>query len=166
MWRHSASVATLGHFVVGNILGRIAGPNLARGPRQPRRDGREGYVAMIAKIEVERFSLTSSRPFDEVLAAIKGAVGNPNMVDFAKNDVGRTDVCGTRERSAQGARQDRPDALHGTRPWGRYSQSDGPRYAAHGPPHHRQSAHHAGNGKARSGRRLLRSRHRTRRRTP
>ena len=39
---------------------------------------------MIAKIEVKRFSLTSSRPFDEVLAAIKGAVGNPDMVDFAK----------------------------------------------------------------------------------
>src|SRR6201984_251457 len=39
---------------------------------------------MIATIEVVRFSLTSSRPFDEVLAAIKGAVGNPDMVDFAK----------------------------------------------------------------------------------
>jgi uncharacterized protein (DUF302 family) len=39
---------------------------------------------MIAKIEVERFSLTSSRPFDEVLAAIKGAVGNPDLIDFAK----------------------------------------------------------------------------------
>ena len=39
---------------------------------------------MIAKIEVERFSLTSSRPFDEVLVAIKGAVGNPDMVDFTK----------------------------------------------------------------------------------
>jgi len=39
---------------------------------------------MIAKIEVERYSFTSSRPFDEVLAAIKGAVGNPDMVDFAK----------------------------------------------------------------------------------
>jgi len=39
---------------------------------------------MIAKIEVERFSLTSSRPFDKVLAAIKGAVGNPDMVDFTK----------------------------------------------------------------------------------
>src|SRR5258708_13557279 len=39
---------------------------------------------MITKIEVERFSLTSSRQFDEVLAAINGAVGNPNMVDFAK----------------------------------------------------------------------------------
>src|SRR5207302_10815560 len=39
---------------------------------------------MIAKIEIERFSLASSRQFDEVLAAIKGAVGNPDMVDFAK----------------------------------------------------------------------------------
>src|SRR5260370_6021460 len=107
---------------------------------------------MIAKIEVERFSLTSSRPFDEVLAAIKGAVGNPNMVDFAKNDVGRTDVCGTRERSAQGARQDQPDALHGARPWGRYSQNDRPRHAVPDPPHHPQSAHHAANVKARSGR--------------
>jgi uncharacterized protein (DUF302 family) len=39
---------------------------------------------MIATIEVERFSLTSSRPFDEVLAAIKAAVGHPDMVAFAK----------------------------------------------------------------------------------
>jgi hypothetical protein len=38
---------------------------------------------MIAKIEVERFSLTSSRPFDEVLGVIKGAVGNPEH-GFAK----------------------------------------------------------------------------------
>src|SRR5260370_31752567 len=30
---------------------------------------------MIRKIEVERFRLTSSRPVDEVLASIKGAVG-------------------------------------------------------------------------------------------
>lgn len=39
---------------------------------------------MISKIEVERFSLTSSRPFDEVLASMKGAVGHPDMVEFAK----------------------------------------------------------------------------------
>jgi len=39
---------------------------------------------MISKIEVERFSLTSSRPFDEVLASIKGAVGHPDMVEFQK----------------------------------------------------------------------------------
>jgi uncharacterized protein (DUF302 family) len=38
----------------------------------------------IAKIEVERFTLTSSKPFDAVVAALKSAVGQPNMVDFFK----------------------------------------------------------------------------------
>jgi uncharacterized protein (DUF302 family) len=36
----------------------------------------------IAKVEVERFSLTSSRPFDAVVAALKSAVGQPDMVEF------------------------------------------------------------------------------------
>lgn len=36
----------------------------------------------IAKFEVERFSLTSSKPFDAVVAAFKSAVGRPNMVEF------------------------------------------------------------------------------------
>jgi len=39
---------------------------------------------MITTVEVERFSLTSSRRFDEILAAIKGAVGHPDMVEFAR----------------------------------------------------------------------------------
>lgn len=39
---------------------------------------------MIATVEVERFSLTSSRPFDNILAAIKAAVGHPDMVEFAR----------------------------------------------------------------------------------
>jgi uncharacterized protein (DUF302 family) len=39
---------------------------------------------MIATVEVERFSLTSSRPFDSILVAIKAAVGHPDMVEFAK----------------------------------------------------------------------------------
>jgi uncharacterized protein (DUF302 family) len=38
----------------------------------------------IAKFEVERFSLTSSKPFDAVVAAIKSAVGQPNIVEFFK----------------------------------------------------------------------------------
>ena len=38
----------------------------------------------VAKIEVERFSLTSSRPFDTVVAAFKSAIGQPDMVDFFK----------------------------------------------------------------------------------
>ncbi|WP_407530635.1 DUF302 domain-containing protein [Methylobacterium oryzisoli] len=36
----------------------------------------------IAKFEMERFSLTSSKPFDAVVAALKSAVGQPNMVAF------------------------------------------------------------------------------------
>jgi len=39
---------------------------------------------MITTVEVERFSLTSSRPFDKILAAIKAVVGHPDMVEFAK----------------------------------------------------------------------------------
>ena len=39
---------------------------------------------MISKIEVERFPVTSYRLFDDVLASIKGAVGHPDMVEFAK----------------------------------------------------------------------------------
>ncbi len=38
----------------------------------------------IAKVEVERFSLTSLKPFDAVVAALKSAVGQPNMAEFFK----------------------------------------------------------------------------------
>jgi hypothetical protein len=38
----------------------------------------------IEKVEVERFSLTSSKPFDAVVAALKSAVGQPDMVEFFK----------------------------------------------------------------------------------
>src|SRR5262249_58665748 len=36
----------------------------------------------IAKVEVKRFSLTSSKPFDAVVAALKSAVGQPDIVEF------------------------------------------------------------------------------------
>jgi len=38
----------------------------------------------IAKFEVERFSLTSSKSFDAVVAALKSAVGQPDIVEFFK----------------------------------------------------------------------------------
>ncbi len=37
---------------------------------------------MISKIEIERFSLISRKPFAEILAAIEGAVAHPNMADL------------------------------------------------------------------------------------
>lgn len=38
----------------------------------------------IAKVEVERFSLTSAKPFDAIVAALKSAVGQPDIVEFFK----------------------------------------------------------------------------------
>src|SRR6185437_8025708 len=38
----------------------------------------------IAKVDVERFSLTSSKPFDAVVASLKSAVGQPDTVEFFK----------------------------------------------------------------------------------
>jgi uncharacterized protein (DUF302 family) len=38
----------------------------------------------IQKVEIERFSLTSSKPFEEVVTTLKAAVGHPDMVEFLK----------------------------------------------------------------------------------
>jgi uncharacterized protein (DUF302 family) len=40
---------------------------------------------MIRKIEVERFSLTSSKPFDEVVAGVNAAIGHPDMAEFGRS---------------------------------------------------------------------------------
>jgi len=40
---------------------------------------------MIRKIEIERFTLSCSKPFDQVVAALNSAVGHPNMSEFWKS---------------------------------------------------------------------------------
>ena len=40
---------------------------------------------MIRKIEVERFTLSSSKPFDQVVVALNSAVGHPDMAKFWKS---------------------------------------------------------------------------------
>ena len=40
---------------------------------------------MIAKIEIERFSLTTSKPFDEVVAGVNAGIGHPDMAEFARS---------------------------------------------------------------------------------
>ena len=37
---------------------------------------------MIRKVQMERFTLISSQPFDQVLAAINDAIGHPDMAEF------------------------------------------------------------------------------------
>ena len=40
---------------------------------------------MIKKIEIERFSLTSSKPFDQVVGALNASIGHPDMAEFANS---------------------------------------------------------------------------------
>ena len=40
---------------------------------------------MIRRIEVERFSLTSSKPFNQVVAALNAAIGHPDMAEFGRS---------------------------------------------------------------------------------
>jgi uncharacterized protein (DUF302 family) len=40
---------------------------------------------MIKKIEVERFSLTTSKAFDEVIAGVNVAIGHPDMAEFGRS---------------------------------------------------------------------------------
>ena len=40
---------------------------------------------MIKKIEVERFTLTTSKAFDEVIAGVNVAIGHPDMAEFGRS---------------------------------------------------------------------------------
>jgi uncharacterized protein (DUF302 family) len=40
---------------------------------------------MIRKIEMERFSLTTSKAFDEVIAGVNTAIGHPDMAEFGRS---------------------------------------------------------------------------------
>jgi uncharacterized protein (DUF302 family) len=38
----------------------------------------------VRKVEVERLSVISSKPFEEILATLEAAIGHPDMVEFMK----------------------------------------------------------------------------------
>src|ERR1700722_11382904 len=40
---------------------------------------------MTRKIEIERFSLTTSKQFDEVIAGVNAAIGHPDMAEFGRS---------------------------------------------------------------------------------
>jgi uncharacterized protein (DUF302 family) len=40
---------------------------------------------MIRQIEVDRFSLISSKPFDQVVATLNAAIGHPDMIEFGRS---------------------------------------------------------------------------------
>ncbi len=83
------------------------------GSRQPRRDGKEGYVAMIAKIEIERFSLTTSKPFNEVVAGVNAGIGHPDMADFARSTHEARFFCRAEKRNRERLERSRTNAAYG-----------------------------------------------------
>ena len=40
---------------------------------------------MIRRVEIERFTLISSKPFEQVVAALNAGIGHPDMADFARS---------------------------------------------------------------------------------
>jgi hypothetical protein len=42
----------------------------------------------IRKVEIERLTMISSKPFDAVVAGIEGAIGRPDMSEFEKSAQG------------------------------------------------------------------------------
>ena len=44
----------------------------------------EGSVMTTRRVVMERFSVVSSKPFQEILASLKSAVGRPDMEEFAR----------------------------------------------------------------------------------
>jgi uncharacterized protein (DUF302 family) len=48
----------------------------------------DGDSEMINKIDIERFSLTSSKPFDQVVAAVNAGIGHPDMAEFFRSTHG------------------------------------------------------------------------------
>jgi uncharacterized protein (DUF302 family) len=40
---------------------------------------------MIRKVEIERFTLTSSKPFDQVVTALNAGIGHPDMAEFMRS---------------------------------------------------------------------------------
>src|SRR5467141_563449 len=40
---------------------------------------------MVRKIEMERFSLTTSKQFDEVIAGVNAGIGHPDMAEFGRS---------------------------------------------------------------------------------
>jgi hypothetical protein len=44
-----------------------------------------GVMLLLRKIEIERFSLITSKPFDEVIACVSAAIGHPDMAEFGRS---------------------------------------------------------------------------------
>ena len=66
---------------------------------------------MINKIEIERFSLTTSKSFDEVVACVNAAIGNTDTAEFARSTHSAF-LCRAEKRSRERLEQSRTDVIY------------------------------------------------------
>jgi hypothetical protein len=112
----------------------------------------------IRKIEIERLSVTSSKPFEAVVAALEAAIGHPDMAQFAKGTEGARTFAEL-ESTVDRALGRTGLMLFEARCRCGSAQGDRARHAENRALSDRQSTHHEGNGEARSRRRFLCPRH-------
>jgi len=62
-----------------------SGNSCSLGEEGARREERRMTTPMIKKIELERYSLVTSKAFDQVLAALNAEIGHPNLADFLRS---------------------------------------------------------------------------------
>jgi hypothetical protein len=110
----------------------------------------------ITKIEVERFSVISSKRFNKVAEALKAAVGRPDMVRFAKATMGAQTFTELRSEIEKGLGRTGLMIFMELDLGGILRKESGQQSQDHAL-HHRESPDHEGNGQARSGRWLVRS---------
>src|SRR5437016_6103261 len=111
----------------------------------------------IRRIEIERFSLTSSRPFEAVVAALKAGVGRLDLAEFARASKGPgtfADLKKVIERDLGRAGLMLFIELDHGAVLRKESGLNAPKSVALC---NRKSSHHEGNGKTCSRRRIIRS---------
>src|SRR5271168_4285972 len=70
-------------WILKQLPGRLEGPPLFQPKRLSRSIATKAKEPeMIRKVEMERFTVTSSKPFDAVIAAIKASIGHPNTAEL------------------------------------------------------------------------------------
>src|ERR1700688_747614 len=109
---------------------------------------------MIRKIEIERFSLTSSKPFDQVVAAVNAAIGHPDMAEFGRSTHEARFFAELKRAVEKGLSKTGLMLFMQLRCC---AEGNGSRHTSNRPLAYRQPSHHEGNGEACSRRGLLRA---------
>jgi hypothetical protein len=112
----------------------------------------------ISKVEIDHLSVTSSKSFEAVLAALKAAIGRPDMVEFA-NAIRNAQTFAELERTVDQSLGNTGLMMFMELDQGGILRKDRARQAKDCSVCNRESTHHERNGQARSRRRILRAGH-------